>query len=650
MNIQLKKLVLKLKKSVEEIEFSDVSYFHGQMGAGKTSIAHLIDYCFGGKFEYTPALQQEFVSVTLELTVGRNNVFLTRPRDSNKLIVSYSRGEEALRLIVSIDPDEEVIPNTGVKCLSDLMFYLAEIKPPRVRRSKIKEDSDLLRLSFKNLLWYCYLDQDEIDSDFFHLGASANIWKRLASRDVLRFIIGFHQEKVSELEESLAELRDKRRSLKVAANTLKETLQASSIETYDEIHLQIQSLTLKEKELSESLGVLKEGVKKVNNKHAADKIKDEARYIFFEIENLDNAVQDVKSVIKRDKRHLNEIEMLKLKVRRDEAARTALMGVAYSSCPSCLRDLPNRDPEFCFVCGREEIDPDVSLLEVDILEKDADIRVKELSSTIKNHQEQLKHLEKNKKTYINRKAQLDARLTEVLSEYDSAYLSTVIETEKNLTSIRERVRGLEKLQELPAKANQLLMDANDISPKITELNNELKTVREQAEKNTKNLKELEELFLNKLLESSFPGIKREDSVSITSPEFLPEVNDANIGDLAVTSFSNLSSGGKKTIFKSCFSLAIHCLARATHNAILPTLLIIDSPMKNISERENKEVFESFMKLIYSLAESTLKGTQIVIIDKEYFPPPEDYKVPNRNRHMQPNSTEYPPLIPYYQGH
>lgn len=650
MKIYLNKLVLKLKRSEEIIGFADTSYFYGKMGAGKTSIARLIDYCFGGDFEYSPALQQEFVSVNLDLSINGNSLNILRPRDAASVIASYSLGGEKFKLVVPIDADEEIIPNSGVENLSDFIFFLAGMTPPKVRKSKTKEDSDLQRLSIRNLLWYCYLDQDEIDSDFFHLGKDANIWKRLASRDVLRFIIGFHQEKVSELEETLAELRDKRRSLNAAANTLREVLNESSINSYDEIHREIESLKLKETELVELINDLKSHIKKADNRHAVDKLKNQARAIFYEIESLDIAIKDVKELIARDSRHLNEIQMLKLKVKRDASARLALLSVSYSSCPSCFKDLPEREDNSCAVCGQNESEDKFSEENNEILEKDAESRIKELTAAVKDHKAQVSKLERKKNEYIRKKAGIDDRLTELLSEYDSVYLSTVLDSEKELISVKEKVEGLRKLQELPSRVTQLESDASSLSPEIKELNEELKKVREQAEKDTKNLDNLEKIFLDMLLKSKFPGIKKDDSVSIKSPDFLPDVLDSQIGDLAVTSFANLSSGGKKTIFKSCFSLAVHCLARRTKNFVLPSLLIIDSPMKNISERENQEVFESFINLIYELSTNELDGTQIIVIDKEYFPPPDKYTKSHKSRHMQPDSKEFPPLIPYYKGH
>jgi len=124
--------------------------------------------------------------------------------------------------------DGIIIPATEVEVLSDLLFYLVGIQPPRVRKSRQRENSELNRLSIRDLLWYCYLDQDSMDSSFFHLDAEANPFKRNKSRDVLRFIVGFHQEKVSELETQLQEVREQRLKFSTAADLLKGSLRKPS--------------------------------------------------------------------------------------------------------------------------------------------------------------------------------------------------------------------------------------------------------------------------------------------------------------------------------------------------------------------------------------------------------------------------------------
>ncbi len=49
MNIRLIDIVITFEKVRERIEFADFNYFYGQMGAGKSTIARLIDFWFGGR-------------------------------------------------------------------------------------------------------------------------------------------------------------------------------------------------------------------------------------------------------------------------------------------------------------------------------------------------------------------------------------------------------------------------------------------------------------------------------------------------------------------------------------------------------------------------------------------------------------------------
>lgn len=208
MNVVLHRLDLKFLQANVSIPFSDVSYFHGQMGAGKSSIARLIDYCFGGRLDATPALQTEFLSVTLHATIGKSATEIRRDRDTHFAYVRTTLQGSPVELKLPVrTPNGEIIKGSGIEVLSDLIFVLSGLRPPRVRKSKYDHHTDLERMSLRDLLWFCYLDQDEFDSNFFHLGAEANPYKRNKAREVLRFILGFHQEAVSEYEQRLALLR-----------------------------------------------------------------------------------------------------------------------------------------------------------------------------------------------------------------------------------------------------------------------------------------------------------------------------------------------------------------------------------------------------------------------------------------------------------
>lgn len=157
-----------------------------------------------------------------------------------------------------------------------------------------------------------------------------------------------------------------------------------------------------------------------------------------------------------------------------------------------------------------------------------------------------------------------------------------------------------------------------------------------------------EAFLDCLLESKIPGFVADDTVSIKSPHFLPEVSNPKDGVVQVTSFSNIGSGGKKTFFKCAFAVAVHLLAK-NRGGVLPTFFIIDSPMKNLSERENKDQFLGFHQMLYTLAETDLLDTQIILIDSEMVAPPANNSRSFLSRHMTTDEASAPPLITYYRG-
>ncbi len=249
---------------------------------------------------------------------------------------------------------------------------------------------------------------------------------------------------------------------------------------------------------------------------------------------------------------------------------------------------------------------------------------------------------------VDKKAVVDAELTRVSADYDSAYLSAVLETEKNRSALLQQLLDLNKLEVLVHRIAELSEREQTLAEEEKRIRSELKDARLGAEKDTKNLNRLEELFIECLLRAKIPGFFANDIVKIRAPHFLPEVASEDGGDLAVTSFTNLGSGGKKTLFKCCFAVALHRLAVEV-DAMLPTLLIIDSPMKNISERENWVQFEGFFEMLYDLCDSELKGTQFILIDKEICPPPEGFQPSFNERYMTLDDEKYPPLIPYYRG-
>src|ERR1035441_1048630 len=90
MRLFLRQLTLSCKSEQENLVFTGFDYYYGQMGAGKSTIARLIDFCLGGSLEYTPALQQEFVAATLEVEIEGKSLRLTRNSKENQIRAQWT--------------------------------------------------------------------------------------------------------------------------------------------------------------------------------------------------------------------------------------------------------------------------------------------------------------------------------------------------------------------------------------------------------------------------------------------------------------------------------------------------------------------------------------------------------------------------------
>jgi len=648
MNLRLIALAIRFKQATELIEWTSFNYFYGQMGAGKSTIARLVDYCFGGDLVWTPALQSEFVAASLSIRMGSTDLSLDREANSNQVRARWNVGKEFYEAVVPArTPSGEIIPESGIEVLSDLVFYLSGKTPPKVRRSKLKEESELERLSIRDLLWYCYLDQDSMDSSFFELDFDANPYKRLKSRDVLRMLVGFHQERVAELEAQLEKLRNEKLRAEAGASAIRDVLNSSDIASEIELAGIRTRLEQDLKDVTHEIEDLRESVRSMRS-HAMNKLQKKGRELSERISELYQAFEDLRQALARDKAHKNELLSLGTRYRRSQSAKEVLAGVEFGACPSCGQHLPERSSDLCPLCGQPPLESITGGFDEQAAERDIRSRVEELQELIGQHERHIGKTEREIRELEDEKAVLDTELTRASTAYDSAYLSSALETEKRRSSIQQQLLDLNKLEILVRKIQELEERVHVLAGQEQRVRSELRDARARAERDSVNLNRLKELFLDCLLRAKIPGFLGSDVVEMRAPHFLPEVMPAEAGDLVVTSFGNLGSGGKKTLFKCCFAVAAHRLATEIGDT-LPTLLIIDSPMKNISERENREQFEGFHKMLYELSVNELAQTQFVLIDKEYAPPPSDLKIDLTVRHMKPDSDEDPPLIRYYRG-
>jgi len=646
MKICLKFLELHFRKSVETIAFERVNFFWGKIGAGKSSIARLVDYCLGADINLTPALQLEFVQAVLSLEIEGRRLTIYRELESSNVVAAWSDRDHVLEVIIPArKADGVVVPGSSIEVLSDLIFHLAEFPAPKVRKGRRTADPSMVRLSLRDLIRFCYIDQDEIDSDFFRLDLEGDWARRAKSVDTMRFILGYHQDQVAALEAELQALHEQKMAARAAADALTKVLEESGFSNPIEIDARIETLSAQRDRVREAATAARQ--KRGNGgEHAVDTLRQKGRALSMDLQGLEDMLHAVRHRGEDTERHLNELKMLSVRFSRTKSARTLLAAVDFAECPRCTQGLPTRATDLCPVCGQQEYQQPHDHMSNEVVEADLKSRAGELQETFHGLRQQEQRIVRQLERARMEKALIDQNLDQRLRDYDSAFMSQALEFERQATALEQQVSSLISYRKLPERLAELLSTADSLHGQESELRATLLRERDKAFKDRTNLEDLEKLFLDCLVRSAFPGINDTFKVSIDPKSFVPEVFPTDAADFAVTSFANMGSGGMKTIFKACYALALHRLAAKT-GAALPSILTMDSAMKNVSERENRELFQAFYSMVYELAAGELEGTQFILIDKEMFPVPEGIEVTVCSRHMAPGSRENPPLVPYY---
>lgn len=644
MKIKLKKLHLKFRRASEVIEFPHVSYFFGPIGSGKSSIARLIDFCFGASVEWTPVLQQELVTASLELSLADTSVTVHRTRDSGMVVAVWSEGNETLQLTLPArDARGEVISGTGVEVLSDLFFHLAKVEPPKVRRRKGMPDEKTERLSLRDLYLFCYLDQDRMDSSFFRLD-SENYAIRRKSVDTLRYLLGYKQERLAELESQLQAIREDRLARAAGATALAKALSEAG---FDDV------LVIDQK-IEETKAALDAARRKSSDArrsrqplpHAVDELRVRARALAAELASTDDALAELDTRIEDITRHENELKMLSVRFQRTAAARSVLGGVDFRSCPRCTQSLPDRLPECCKVCGQpDHIIQATEALDEGVVSQDLHARQEELADALTRMRAQKRRLTVRSRELTQERNQCDAALSAQMRDYDSAYLSQAVESERAIATLEQKLNSLLHNRKLPDVLDEQREKVEKLYGEEATLREQLEKLRETTFRDAKNIEMLGELFLDCLLAVRFPDVKPTYYVQIDPSTFTPQIMINEGGDFVALSFGNAGSGGMKSLFKTCFALALHRLSMVIGSQ-LPNLLVIDTATKNVSSIENPEVTSSFYKFVYQLARTELVDTQFVIIDNEFTWPADEAPLNIVVRHMMNGSSKYPPLVTY----
>lgn len=527
MNIKRISLTLHCRRGQEVLEFSSqVSFYHGKLSAGKSTIARLIDYCLGAKdIERTTAIKKELLSVELLAQVGKYVATFERTVEGAATVqVTWTdeNGKEFGALAPLQEPDkaDPLVEGEPVFTFSDLMFHLFGMQPLRVRKSNYDEDSELIRLSFRDILWYCYLDQNRLDNSFFRLHEAVVQTK---SRYAIRYLLGYYTERLDELQRQLKAAIANRTGKLAAAEQIRHFLQELGYESEKDVEADIAEISrqyegarLHQAELQSSYHA---------ETHFADTLRSRLREQSARLGEEEQALADLKGRLGEFESLKGELVTARLKLSRSAAAAIVLSGVAFESCPQCgTKVTPTLDHSCCNLCGQAAPkDDERRATQVLAARRDLDSRLKEIDDTLGRTRRSIRRQEQCVLTARAEKQRLDTQLNMELAKYDSAFIAATREADRRAAMLEERLSGLDRFRKLPNTIAGLEREADNLVAESERLRREIQEEHACLISANRVVGDLEGEYLRLLLAVGVPGVNQGDVVRINRTTWIPDI-------------------------------------------------------------------------------------------------------------------------------
>ncbi|QDT53916.1 hypothetical protein Pan44_19420 [Caulifigura coniformis] len=499
----------------------------------------------------------------------------------------------------------------------------------------------MIRLSFRDIWWYCYLEQTHLDSSFFRL---EDPFRGRKSQDAMRFFTGLHSERLSQFETELYRTIDQQQGKREAVRQIREFMTRFELGSEFDVTGQINEAQGELQEAEARRIRLEED--RDASVHPTDPLRERLRSMGLQIADIHAAIRGTEEAIAEQRALRAELITTKVKVDRTEQAGRLLEGVDYLRCPQCGVDIADRvlRPDQCRLCGSDPVErSSVPSLELEAMRRELNDRIDQIADSIERRERGLGRSRRQLEQLRAEKRRLDQTLQRELARYDSAFVESVRELDREIATLTERLRSLAKLQEMPRAISTLEQQAGALQGDIDNLRSAIDEERLRLRHADRNVAAIAAAFRDIMLSIGFPGVVDTDEVVIDPRNWKPVV----LHQGQEWSFWDAGSGGKKTLFNVCYALAVHTAARQRGMPV-PNVLIIDSPTKNISDDENPELVKSLYNEIYRLASSDRRHpTQLLLIDSDMVLP----EVPIEGfvqRHLA-GTDDAPSLIPYYSG-
>jgi hypothetical protein len=613
--IRLRKLVLVGARKQYSVEFkSGLNIIYGDSDTGKSSILNLIDYSLGAKSVYLYSEIEETGRYSL-LEVSLNGKVYTVKRDifdSNKDIEVFSTSIENIGDVFPQKYYSNFSKSGELEYFSDFILTNLGVAPIKIKESPSKEESRMIRLSFRDVFKYCYLTQDEVGSKQI---LDSNDWVlKSKNQEVFKYIFNLLDSNISQLQAEISEASKQQDDLIRKHKTVASFLRDTQLDSYD-------TLTSSKEQIEDEIYELQREISNLNIDMISDsEAQDELR---MRIGNLDAKLQSaIMQFEVNDIQIRNNVGLKKeylLDIQKIDASLEVIEKIAGPTAHSYLCPLCSTSIQI------DDIKTNLDQYEKVALDKELRNlrkRLKEIDSLISVIKEENEAIQNEIVAYKDvlkkLRGQLDIESKELVSPFLSQMekligdKATLIESKKSIDYLIKMRRSLEDID-----SQNIVIDN-----KIKSLREKLDLLKDSAPVASIILEKLADYLLDFLKSSK---LRNPYGISMNAKTFLPIVRNKQ--------YEELTSGGVRTLVSIGYVLSL--LQYSMHyNTNHPKLVMIDTVGKYIGKTAPKfkdtdkasdieegigqgdatkytEMYRTFVAM-----NKSQKGFQLIVVDNE----------------------------------
>lgn len=573
------------------------SLLEGPIGTGKSSLLELIEYGLGGSATLTPVVRQEVSHVVIRLRVNGAPLVVRRALGRGGALAEVSDdGDFDNARVVSIRPRMDV-PTLSESLLGALDFPLL-----RMPRARANPSSATVPITFNDLFNYLYVGQQEIDRSIVRHTDSFVNPKR---RTLFEVMFGITQASRLRAEMELGQVRDDIRVARSRQSAVDSFLATAT--PGDESHLRAELVTLEEERRTaeRNLDSLRSNVEADTAQFSA--LREAVREAERDARSAVDEAQAAAAEVQRRQRLLAQYRLDMTRHLKAHVADLRLGQFDFVVCPRCSQELSGRpiaDGQ-CTLCLQPYVsgpqgkgDPD---------QDEVDATLDEMEVLLQSAEERSRHSEEQV-------AHMQGRLDELRGALDRASEGAVTprfaEIERFSANHARALAGIESVQAFLRfweERSLLEQTVTDLDQKRRELELTLSDSDRRSSYQTEVLTDLSALFEETVANLEVPWAEH---AAIDPRTYLPTINGEPFDTIAV-------AGGMKTIVTVAYHLTLLSYSLAHGDTLLPSLLILDTPRKNLGANDSDRAMgERIYRRIQTLIDAYRGTVQFIVADND----------------------------------